>query len=189
MASGELHNTDILRTTWRLAAGTPAPYAPSFMITKEKPPMRMLFFRDHGHDRSWLSGIESSPLLLQSSPDECDIEPVIGDPTSHSSRRSVGNTERQLEHAASIPAVSGWALRPSSSRLSTCTRACFYAFDVGRGFATTEHAQLRSQPRHGSVSMRSMSGGVLRQAGKAAEARKNSTQFLCPRCRAGFCDL
>ena len=62
---------------------------------------------------------------------------------------------------------------------------CFYALGVGLGIAT-DGRPGRPALR---VSMPSASGGVLRLAGVRREPQVSVKGFLCPRGRAGYCDI
>ena len=79
----------------------------------------------------------------------------------------------------SMPSVSGWALRPA--RLA-CYPSCmpFRCFGFGLGFATRGARMVYgSVPQ---VSMPSVSGWALHH-------RPAGRRFLCPRFRAGLCDI
>ena len=88
-----------------------------------------------------------------------------------------------------MPSTSGGVLRHSTRRHEPTARGIgFYALNVGRGIATGHDGDGTCRAR-ASVSMPSMSGGVLRPVGVSAlDDEWTQTRFLCPQCRAGYCD-
>jgi hypothetical protein len=71
----------------------------------------------------------------------------------------VNTIATDANNRVSMPSVSGWALRHTELLLASQINACFYALGFGRGFAT----------------LGLLTGGTL--------------SFLCPRFRAGLCDV
>src|SRR6266566_494549 len=86
-----------------------------------------------------------------------------------------------------MPSMSGGVLRRDmSGKPGQCTCTGFYALDVGRGFATSNAARLTPEapPRFYALDV----GRGFATSG-TPWVKPRSRVFLCPRCRAGFCDL
>src|SRR6266566_2308986 len=86
-----------------------------------------------------------------------------------------------------MPSMSGGVLRRDmSGKTGQCTCTGFYALDVGRGFATSNAARLTPEapPRFYALDV----GRGFATSG-TPWVKPRSRVFLCPRCRAGFCDL
>src|SRR6266702_2693271 len=100
---------------------------------------------------------------------------------------SRGTDVRGSGDLVSMPSMSGVVLRRDmSGKPGQCTCTGFYALDVGRGFATSNAARLTpvAPPCFYALDV----GRGFATSG-TPWVKPRSRVFLCPRCRAGFCDL
>ena len=80
--------------------------------------------------------------------------------------------------------MSGWALQPATA-VTAFILFCFYALDVGLGFATAGKFMITWASY---VGFYALDVGLGFATLSSAITSWSKWPFLCPRCRAGLCD-